>query len=76
MGWLGKTHALYIGATQATGECLLFTDADVILSADCTDRAVRYATSDGLDHLTLPPEIVCRSVLLQASSRPSPSFSR
>ena len=65
-GWLGKTHALYAGATQATGEWLLFTDADVIFSEDCADRAVRYATGKGLDHLTMPPEIVCRSVLLRS----------
>ena len=65
-GWLGKTHALYTGAVRATGEWLLFTDADVIFSTDCTEKAVRYATSRGLDHLTLPPEIVCRSVLLRS----------
>jgi glycosyltransferase involved in cell wall biosynthesis len=65
-GWLGKTHALYTGATMATGEWLLFTDADVIFSEDCADRAVRYATSSGLDLLTLPPEILCRSVLLRS----------
>jgi cellulose synthase/poly-beta-1,6-N-acetylglucosamine synthase-like glycosyltransferase len=65
-GWLGKTHALYTGAVRATGEWLLFTDADVIFSTDCTEKAVRYATSSGLDHLTLPPEIVCRSVLLRS----------
>ena len=65
-GWLGKTHAPYTGATQATGEWLLFTDADVVFSEDCTEKAVRYATSKGLDHLTLPPEIVCRSVLLRS----------
>jgi cellulose synthase/poly-beta-1,6-N-acetylglucosamine synthase-like glycosyltransferase len=65
-GWLGKTHALYIGAARATGEWLLFTDADVIFSAECSDLAVRYATDNGLDHLTMPPEIVCRSVLLRS----------
>jgi cellulose synthase/poly-beta-1,6-N-acetylglucosamine synthase-like glycosyltransferase len=65
-GWLGKTHALYTGAVRATGEWLLFTDADVIFSADCSEKAVRYATSNGLDHLTLPPEIVCRTVLLRS----------
>jgi cellulose synthase/poly-beta-1,6-N-acetylglucosamine synthase-like glycosyltransferase len=65
-GWLGKTHALYAGATQARGEWLLFTDADVIFTPSCTDKAVRYATTNGLDHLTLPPEIVCRSVLLRS----------
>jgi cellulose synthase/poly-beta-1,6-N-acetylglucosamine synthase-like glycosyltransferase len=65
-GWLGKTHALYTGAAEATGEWLLFTDADVVFSEDCADRAVRYATSTGLDHLTLPPEIVCKTVLLRS----------
>jgi cellulose synthase/poly-beta-1,6-N-acetylglucosamine synthase-like glycosyltransferase len=65
-GWLGKTHALYSGSALAKGEWLLFTDADVIFSTDCTEKAVRYATSSGLDHLTLPPEIVCRSVLLRS----------
>jgi glycosyltransferase involved in cell wall biosynthesis len=65
-GWLGKTHALYTGATRAQGEWLLFTDADVNFSEDCADRALRYATGKGLDHLTMPPEIVCRSVLLRS----------
>jgi cellulose synthase/poly-beta-1,6-N-acetylglucosamine synthase-like glycosyltransferase len=65
-GWLRKTHALYIGAAQAKGEWLLFTDADVIFSGDCADRAVQYAIDNELDHLTLPPEIVCRSVLLRS----------
>lgn len=65
-GWLGKTHALHTGAARATGEWLLFTDADVIFSTDSAEKAVRYAISSGLDHLTLPPEIVCRSVLLRS----------
>jgi cellulose synthase/poly-beta-1,6-N-acetylglucosamine synthase-like glycosyltransferase len=65
-GWLGKTHALHIGAAEATGEWLLFTDADVIFSADCFSRALRYAIENRLDHFTLTPEIVCRSVLLRS----------
>jgi cellulose synthase/poly-beta-1,6-N-acetylglucosamine synthase-like glycosyltransferase len=65
-GWLGKTHALYAGAGEASGEWLLFTDADVVFTPDCVARAVRYAIDNGLDHLTLPPEIVCRGVLLRS----------
>jgi cellulose synthase/poly-beta-1,6-N-acetylglucosamine synthase-like glycosyltransferase len=65
-GWLGKTHGLYIGAAEATGEWLLFTDADVIFSHDCSDKAVRYAIDSGLDHLTLPPEILCKGILLRS----------
>ena len=65
-GWLGKTHALYAGVGEAKGEWLLFTDADVVFSPDCVTRAVRYAIDNGLDHLTMPPEIVCKSVLLRS----------
>jgi len=65
-GWLGKTYALNAGAAQAAGEWILFTDADVHFSPECYEAAVHYAIGDGLDHLTLPPEISCRSVLLRS----------
>jgi len=29
-GWLGKVHAMWTAANQATGDWLLFTDADVL----------------------------------------------
>lgn len=64
--WLGKTHALNVGSTEAVGEWLLFTDADVRFSPICFEKAVRYAIDDELDHFTLPPEIVCRGVLLRS----------
>lgn len=50
-GWLGKTHALYRGAEKATGDYLLFTDADVKFAPDAVSRAVRYAGENRLDHL-------------------------
>jgi cellulose synthase/poly-beta-1,6-N-acetylglucosamine synthase-like glycosyltransferase len=65
-GWMGKPHALYIGAAEATGEWLLFTDADVVFSPDISDRAICYAIDNGLDHLTLPPEISCKGILLRS----------
>jgi glycosyltransferase involved in cell wall biosynthesis len=65
-GWLGKPHALWRGAQQASGEWLLFTDADVVLAPSCLRRAVEYATTAGLDHLTLGPGIQTRSFWLGA----------
>ncbi len=52
-GWLGKTHALHLGAKQARGELLLFTDADVCMAADTVDRAVARMERQRLDHLCL-----------------------
>ena len=50
-GWLGKNHALYRGAERASGDFLLFTDADVKFAPDALSRAVRYAEQRNLDHL-------------------------
>src|ERR1700730_11289428 len=42
-GWLGKTHAMWTATNQATGDWLLFTDADVLFKPDTLRRAVAYA---------------------------------
>jgi glycosyltransferase involved in cell wall biosynthesis len=52
-GWLGKTHALYRGARRASGEYLLFTDADIVYQPSALSRALRHAETEGLDHLTV-----------------------
>lgn len=64
-GWLGKNHALWLGAEKATGEFLLFTDADVVLEPSALRRAVGAMVTDGLDHLTASPEIERPSVLFE-----------
>jgi glycosyltransferase involved in cell wall biosynthesis len=64
-GWLGKNHALNLGAAKAKGEWLLFTDADVHFSGRCFEDAVRYAVQNDLHHLTLFPDIVSKAVLLK-----------
>lgn len=56
-GWLGKNHALQQGAEVATGELLLFTDADVMLQPEAVTRAVALLERDGLDHLAVAPRI-------------------
>lgn len=62
--WLGKTHALYQGAKAATGDYLLFTDADVVFEPSAIARAVAYCEQGKLDHLTVFPEIPIREPLL------------
>ena len=60
-GWLGKTHAMWLAASQATGEWLLFTDADVVFRADALRRAVLYAERERTDHLVLFPTMVMKT---------------
>ena len=55
-GWLGKNHALHVGAANASGEYLLFTDADVQLAPDAVARGVAHLERHGWDHLAVAPE--------------------
>lgn len=55
MGWLGKTHAMWQAAQRATGDWILFTDADVKLRADALRRALVYAEEVKADHVVLFP---------------------
>lgn len=54
-GWLGKPHAMWTAAQHATGEWLLFTDADIHFRADVLRRASNYAETNSLDHLVIFP---------------------
>lgn len=65
-GWLGKNHALWRGAELASGEWLLFTDADVVFARGALRQAMSYAIGQRLDHLTLAPRLIARGVLLRA----------
>jgi glycosyltransferase involved in cell wall biosynthesis len=59
-GWLGKTHAMWLAAKQATGDWLLFTDADVLFKPDSLRRAVAYAETEKADHLVLFPRMIMK----------------
>ncbi len=59
-GWLGKTHAMWTAVQQATGEWLLFTDADVLFKPDSLRRAIAYAEAERADHVVLFPRMIMK----------------
>jgi glycosyltransferase involved in cell wall biosynthesis len=59
-GWLGKTHAMWTAANQASGEWLLFTDADVLFKPDSVRRALAYAEAEPADHVVLFPRMIMK----------------
>ena len=60
-GWLGKPHAMWTAGQQATGDWLLFTDADVRFRADALRRAVAYGEATKADHLVIFPSHILRT---------------
>ena len=60
-GWLGKVHAMWSAANQASGDWLLFTDADVLFRSDALSRALAYAEAEPADHLVLFPRMIMHS---------------
>lgn len=65
-GWLGKVHALHLGAQAATGAFLLFTDADVHVAPDALRRALGHCVRERLQHLAVLPQLHVRDSLLAA----------
>ena len=53
--WLGKNHALWVGARAAAGDLLLFSDADIVMEPPVLSRAVSYLLGQGADHLAVTP---------------------
>ena len=66
-GWLGKCHACHVGANAATGEWILFTDADCWMKPDVIDRALRIAAREAADHIVLISGLAPGSTGLKAS---------
>jgi len=66
-GWLGKLHAMSEGLRLATGEWILFSDADVHLAPGTIARAVSFAEAHRLDHLSVLPELLPATWLVDAA---------
>jgi len=58
--WVGKAHAMWTAAQQATGDWLLFTDADVQFKPDSVRRAIAYAEAERADHVVLFPRMIMK----------------
>jgi glycosyltransferase involved in cell wall biosynthesis len=55
-GWVGKNYAVSLGAAQATGDWLLFTDADGVHLPGSTARALADAAATGAGLVSYSPE--------------------
>ena len=58
-GWMGKNWACMEGFRHASGELLLFTDADTKYSKKVLSLAVSHLLSENLDVLTVIPRLIC-----------------
>jgi glycosyltransferase involved in cell wall biosynthesis len=57
-GWVGKNHAVALGAKEATYPWLLFTDADAEHEPESAARALLIATQTGAALISFSPEQV------------------
>jgi len=57
-GWVGKNYAASVGAGQATGDWLLFTDADAELLPGAVQRALQLAHEHSAALVSFSPEQV------------------
>ena len=55
-GWVGKNHAVSLGAQQATSPWLLFTDADAVLLEGAIAKAIALATEKDAALISFSPE--------------------
>lgn len=60
-GWVGKNHACWIGAQQAKGEWLLFTDADAVTSEGAAGKALALAAEHQAALVSFSPEQVLKT---------------
>jgi hypothetical protein len=52
---------MWTATNEASGEWLLFTDADVLFKADSVRRALAYAEAEKADHVVLFPRMIMKT---------------
>jgi hypothetical protein len=63
-GWLGKLNAMQVGVEQASGDWLLFTDADVHMTPDTLQRCIAWCLQEDVNYLTAIPKLITSSRLV------------
>ncbi|MBN2621419.1 glycosyltransferase [candidate division WOR-3 bacterium] len=56
-GWLGKLHAMHVGAQEASGQWLLFSDADVHVKPGTLRRVIAWCEDKRIDHMAVIPDL-------------------
>jgi len=62
-GWLGKPYACYRASTMATGEILVFVDADVLLEPDAVAATAEHVIREGMSLVSPYPRQLAGSWL-------------
>jgi hypothetical protein len=65
-GWLGKLNAMHHGYGAASGEWLLFSDADVTVSPGVLRRVVAHCERHDIDHCIVVPTCHSANFVLAA----------
>ncbi len=65
-GWLGKNHANQRGFEQASGEYLLFTDADILFAPQTISKTVGYALANRARHIVVYPKMLSENIFEEA----------
>lgn len=60
VGWVGKNWVCYQGYLRATGNLLLFTDADTVHLPSTMSLSVKHLIFENLDALTAIPKLLCK----------------
>jgi glycosyltransferase involved in cell wall biosynthesis len=60
-GWVGKNHALWIGAQHAKGPWLLFTDADAEHQSNSAARALQIAGENNAALVSFSPQQITQN---------------
>ncbi len=55
-GWVGKNQAVWLGAREAKGKWLLFTDADAVQEKNAAAKALEISTERGSALVSFSPE--------------------